>query len=442
MARNAKWYELDNAAKIVPSTAQGSDTRVFRLCCELKEEVDGEILQEALDRTIKEFPHFNCILKKGLFWYYLEASARKAKVTQENLPPCSAIYTDGKRNLLYRVFYYRNRINLEMFHVLADGTGGFIFLKSLVAHYLVKRYGLSEEIVPTERSSVSEKTGDAFRHFYEDRKTKSCLEEWPSGRAYRLKGERNDDFGVQLLEGTVSLKKFLEVAHQYKATIAIFTVALYVEAILPEMAVRERKLPIVTSVPVNLRNYFPSGTTRNFFGVINVPFQPLDYDGSLESIVDKIRQSFETMLTEEEIFRTMNAYAALEHNWAVKMVPLFLKDQGIAGMNFLMRRGITSTVSNVGKVEMPKEMEPYISKFSSFMAAESTQVCISSFGDALTFGIATAFKTHTVSMNFFRRMAELGIPVELATTDYDAYEGQGGDRRAVLRKMPDKDSGK
>ena len=442
MARNAKWYELDNAAKIVPSTTQGSDTRVFRICCELKEELDGDILQAALDRTIREFPHFNCILKKGLFWYYLEASARKARVTRENLPPCSAIYTEGKRNLLYRVFYYRNRINLEMFHVLADGTGAFIFMKSIVAHYLVMRYGLPEEIVPEERSSVSEKTGDAFRHFYENRKTKSCLEEWPSTRAYRLKGERNENFGLQLLEGTVSVKRFLEVAHQYKATIAIFTVSLYVEAILQEMTVRERRLPVVVTVPVNLRNYFPSDTTRNFFGVINVPFQPTDYDGSLESIVDKIRHTFETRLTEEEIFRTMNAYAALEHNWAVKMVPLFLKDLGISGMNFLMKRGVTSTVSNVGKVVMPKEMEPYISKFSSFMAAESTQVCISSFGDALTFGVATAFKTHGVSMNFFRRLADLEIPVELATTDYDAYEGQGGDRRAILRKMPNQNPGK
>ena len=43
-----KWYQLDNAAKIVPSTAGGSDSRVFRITCELVEEVDPEALQGAV----------------------------------------------------------------------------------------------------------------------------------------------------------------------------------------------------------------------------------------------------------------------------------------------------------------------------------------------------------------------------------------------------------
>ena len=95
MAR-AKWYELDNAAKIVPSTAKGADTRVFRITCELKEDVDGALLQQALDRTVPDFPHFASVLRKGLFWYYLDSSNIRAVVQPENKPPCSAIYFDGR----------------------------------------------------------------------------------------------------------------------------------------------------------------------------------------------------------------------------------------------------------------------------------------------------------------------------------------------------------
>ena len=68
------------------------------------------------------------------------------------------------------------------------------------------------------------------------------------------------------------------------------------------------------------------------------------------------------------MFKTMNSYAALEHNRAVKIVPLTLKDLGIRGISSLMQRGVTSTVSNVGKVTMPEIMVPYIEKFSSFMS--------------------------------------------------------------------------
>ena len=430
MAKSRKWYELDNAAKIVPSTTQGSDTRVFRICCELKEEVDPQILQHALDKTIREFPHFNCILKKGLFWYYLEASNKKTNVSEEHLPPCSAIYTAGKKNLLFRLDYYKSRINLEMFHVLTDGTGAFIFLKSIVTHYLVERYRLTADLIPEERSSVSEKSGDAFEHFYENRKNKNWLKEKMPKKAYHLKGEKNENLELQLLEGTVSVRKLLDLAHQYDATIAVISVSIYIEAIIREMSVREKKLPVVITVPVNLRNYFPSNTTRNFFGVINVAYESEKYDGTLESIVEEMKRKFRKQLSEEEIFRTMNAYAALEHNWAVKMVPLFLKDLGISGINFLRKRGVTSTVSNVGKVTMPEELVPYIEKFSSFMSAETTQMCISSFQDSLTFGVTTAFKSHGIIMNFFRRLVELGVPVELATTDYDV---RGGEEDAVLQ---------
>ena len=99
-----KWYELDNAAKIVPSTTKGADTRVFRISCELKEEVDGTLLQQALDMTVPDFPHFASILRKGLFWYYLDSSDIRAVVQPEN-KPCSAIYREGRRRLLYRVNY-------------------------------------------------------------------------------------------------------------------------------------------------------------------------------------------------------------------------------------------------------------------------------------------------------------------------------------------------
>lgn len=61
-----KWSQLDNTAKIVPSTTSGSDTRVFRITCELKEEVDPDILQSAVTAAAADFPHFSSVLKRGL----------------------------------------------------------------------------------------------------------------------------------------------------------------------------------------------------------------------------------------------------------------------------------------------------------------------------------------------------------------------------------------
>ena len=37
---------------------------------------------------------------------------------------------------MFRVTYYKCRINLEVFHVLTDGMGGINFLKELTYQYL------------------------------------------------------------------------------------------------------------------------------------------------------------------------------------------------------------------------------------------------------------------------------------------------------------------
>jgi len=441
-----KWYELDNAAKIVPSTTKGADTRVFRISCELKEKVDGTLLQQALDMTVPDFPHFASILRKGLFWYYLDSSDIRAVVQPENKPPCSAIYREGRRRLLYRVNYFRRRINLEMFHVLTDGTGAFSFLKAIVCNYLILAHGLEPD-ESTDDSSVGEKEEDAFSRFYsESTKGKPREQASQPRRAYHLQGERDEQLQTHLLEGTVSAEKYLRAAKRQGATAAAFTTALLMESILDGMRVREKKLPIVLSVPVNLRNYYPSVTARNFFGVINVAFYPEEYDGTLQSILTVVQASFKRQLEQEQVELSMHDYARLEHNLAIRPVPLAIKNLVIAAVNARVQRGITGTVSNVGKVTMPEPYAGYIDRFSCFMAAPEVQICVSSFGGKMCFGFASPFEGHPVMMRFFRKIVALGVDVEIASSDSwgksvsaDAPEAifgeKAGEDHAVLSEL-------
>ena len=112
-----KWSRLDNAAKIYPSASKNTNTQVFRFSCELYEDIDEKILQEALNDTITVFPAFQYVLKRGLFWYYLEDTKIKPIVREEHKTPCRRIYKKGVRSLLYEVTYYHSTINFEVFHV-------------------------------------------------------------------------------------------------------------------------------------------------------------------------------------------------------------------------------------------------------------------------------------------------------------------------------------
>ena len=422
MERRANWYKLDNAAKIVPSTAKGANTRVFRLTCELKEEVNPEILQQALDDTIEEFPFFNCVLHRGIFWYYLEDSNLMAKVEQEHTPACLPLYIPGKKNLLYRVNYFNKRINLEMFHVLADGTGAFMFFKNLVTRYLQIRHNLSEDIKPSDDFSVEEKNVDAFTDNYSKQKGLKQLGEMRSVKAYQVTGEVDDNLLPHLLEGTVSASKFLDLAHKYESTVGVLCVALYIKAVIQGMNRHQMRRHIVVSVPVNLRQFYKSGTARNFFGVINIDYDPKNYDGELKSIIKPVAKDFKEKLSSENIEKTMNSYSSLEHNLAIKMVPLPIKDFTIGRFDRAAKRGVTTSMSNLGQIKMPPEVADYIDRFSAFMTASAQQVCVCTFKDKMVFGEVSPFKTHKTMLNFFRCLSEEGIEIELGTNDYDMYE--------------------
>ena len=402
---------------MIPGAAHGSDTKVFRIACELKETVDPALLQSALLTAVQEFPHFHCTMKRGLFWYYLEDSRKKPVVTEDTLPALSPIYREGQRNHLYRVCYRGRRINLEIYHVLADGTGALAFFRYLLECYLHLAHDLGP-VAPSDHTSREARVRDAFDQYYTKGPGRKQLRSLTTRRAFRVRGVKDPDLRNHLLEGTVSASAFVEAAHRFDTTAGILMTALYIEAILQNVKKREKK-PVIISVPVNLRQFFHSETARNFFGIITVTFHPGDYDGDLAKIIDAVKEAFRIQLDEESLRGTMNSYAKLEHNIAVKVVPLVLKDLGIQFFYFLLQFGFTATVSNLGRMTLPDELVPYVDRFGAFMTSPNPHMCVCSFGDKMVFGGVSPYLTNPIQTAFYRRLTELGIRVELASNDYD-----------------------
>lgn len=113
---SSRWRKLDNAAQAFPAATGKKDTRVFRFYCQLKEDIQADLLQKALEQTMEHYPVFSMVLRKGLFWFYLEQRDLPAKVEEEKRPPCSEIYVPDHKTLLFQVSYYKTRINFEVFH--------------------------------------------------------------------------------------------------------------------------------------------------------------------------------------------------------------------------------------------------------------------------------------------------------------------------------------
>ena len=171
--KKSQWHKLDNAAKIFPANTDQRDTKVFRFSCELYETIDAAVLQKALEKTLKKFPYYCSILKKGLFWYYLEHTQRKPTVHIENRCPCAPLYFPNRKTLLFDISYFHKRINLEVHHVLSDGSGALLFLKTLVFYYVLEKHKESlsdQEIFLADTTSTSEKSIDSFSKYFKKEK--------------------------------------------------------------------------------------------------------------------------------------------------------------------------------------------------------------------------------------------------------------------------------
>lgn len=406
-----KWYKLDNAGKIFPPTSDKNDPKVFRFACELYEDVDKVILQNALDKTLEEFPVFLSSLKKGLFWYYLETSSIVPKVLEEENYICDKM----DKELLFRVTFYRKRINLEAYHALTDGTGAICFLKTLVANYLVEKHGIIKQ-VRIDTSSIYEKEVDSFEKYYSKVK-RTKLPKNP--KAYILKGRLYPEYRLKVIEGVVPTKEVIKLAKSYNTTVTVYLTSILIKSIGMTMTRKEKKKPVIVTIPVNLRKYFKSDTARNFFNTITVQYKFNNDNDKLDNIIKEIGAQFSAKLTKENLDKQMNSLAVLENIFILRLVPVFIKDLVLKYFYKKTRKEQTIALSNVGIVDLPDEIKDYVKLFDVFASTDCTQICMCSYLDNMTLSFTSHFISPEIQKNFFTELSNNNVDVVINTNEVE-----------------------
>lgn len=414
--RRRDWVRLDNAAKIFPSTASGRSNNVFRISCELMHDVDAVTLQHALDITIGRFPIFQVVLKRGFFWYYLERTDLMPQVQQEHRPPCSRIYNKDIRSLLFEVTYYKKRINLEVFHALADGTGAMQFLRTLLVIYLsMKHSGSASDDIPDidYDASYAQKSEDSFDRYYDPTKKYKSKKV----KSYLLKGPKVPEGRLNIIEGVMSAREALKLSKAAGVTLTEYFTALLILSVRNEIPIRFAHRPVVIAIPVNLRKYFESFSARNFFGLITVG-QSMDSGVTkVEDIAKQVKESFAAQLTPGNLIRRMSGLTSLERNLLLRAVPLVLKDITLKIGKDRSQSDETCTFSNVGIVDMPEFVRHYIDRFEVFNSTNKLQACLCTYGDKLTITFTSAFSSTEVQKNFFRGLTSAGVETLIVSND-------------------------
>ena len=413
--RDIRWEKLDNTAHLFPVIAGESMTSVYRISITLKEEIDPALLQQALDTVLPRFPGFDLRLRTGFFWNYFEENGKQApRVQEESHFPCRYIRPNRNNNYLFRVTYHRCRINLEVFHVLTDGMGGLNFIRELCYQYLrLKHPELQDKMGDAFNAHTSLNREDSFIKNFRRKAKKG----YQSKRAYLIEGEHLPAGDLGVMHGYVELSALKALCKSRGLTINEYLVSCFIWSIYTECLCSAPSLkPIRVAVPVNLRPYFNSITSKNFFVFTSVEFHPQREDHSFEEIQQAVKESMKAQLDREHLEKLMSYNVANEKSLLARLTPLPLKRIVMRQVYKVSALANTSTLTNIGAIPISEEYKPYISAFHAFLPTSKGQpirstVC--SYEDRLTFSFSYDIRDTSVQRGFFRRISRDGLHVQL-----------------------------
>ncbi len=419
MSKNYKnWEKLDNTAKVFPVIATDALTNTYRISVVLNEEIQPDLLQKAVDLVLPKMPGFNLRLRTGFFWYYLEENGKPApKVVEEETYPCRRIYQNKNNSYLFRVSYYKRRINLEVFHVLTDGMGGIGFLREITYQYLRL---VHPEITQKLGDGLSEETSLDREDSYVSNYKKASKSVYATKKAFLIKGDKLPYGGFGVVHGFMPVSQLKKVSKEkYGISINEYLISAFVYATYLTYGrhISEKK-PIRVAVPVNMRPYFDSITTKNFFVMVSAEFAPDKDEYSFEEITQIIHKSLKSQITKEHLEAIFSYNVSNEQLFVARSVPLFLKNIGIKAVYNKSALANTTTITNIGNIKVKEEYEPYVKMFHSFLSfskGQELKCTITSYKDTLAYTFTSAFEDTSIQRRCFRQIAKDGVDVNIET---------------------------
>lgn len=409
--------ELDNAAKIFPSTLGPKQHHMYRLSAKLRDSVDPEILQRALDITIHRFPSIAACLRRGVFWYWLESVEAAPSVDAESPYKMRGSKTEFKK-CCFRILYGGQGISAEFFHGICDGGGAMVFFKTLLAEYLEEKYPVRipcvKGVLNRQESPRMEEIEDCYPKY-----AGSVGASRSFARSYRIPGTVEEDGKLHILHISMDVDNVRTHAKAYGLSLTEFLAAALAVSLmdLQRSTPVKREKPIFIAIPVNLRKLFGCSTLRNFSLSVTVGLNPCQGEWSLAEAGKRIHHQMAMLITKKEMEANIAANVQIEGVTTFRWLPLFLK-------NFLMKGayslfGVNScclSLSNMGVVELPEEMVPYVEEVGCCMDANprSTNSCaVLSYNGKLHIQFARSIKEQELEWRFVKTLTDLGLAVAL-----------------------------
>lgn len=412
-----EWLKLDNAAKIFPGQNSRAWSNVFRVGVQLKEEIDPDILQKALDRTLKRIPGFAVRIRNGFFWHYFEKNPEVCPIMPDIKNLCYRINFKENKGYLFRLYYHGNRISVDIYHALSDGYGGSVFLSTLVGEYLrLKGYSISHNkvVLDVNEPPRKEEIEDAYDRYACSKVKYNRNDKW----VYHSIGTKLPPHMCNYVIGIMSFRQVHEISKKYGVTVTELFAAMLLDVhYRKQLRESKKQREVSVQIPVNLRKAFPSETLRNFVLCLRVKIDPNMGEYTFEEILRSVSLQLRLVNDPKFLNSMMTQNMKIERNGVMKYLPIGLKDLAV-GIGFMITAEQTTStlISNLGPVVLPDDMMEHVERFFFFTGpgkVNGARTAVVSLGDSLAFTFSNCYEESDIEREFFTRLVKMGVHVKI-----------------------------
>ena len=287
--------------------------------------------------------------------------------------------------------------------------GAVNFLKELTYKYL-NIVHFSQEFSHEFSSETSLNREDGFMRNYRIKQPKPYKTE----RAFIIKGDKLPKNHLAVIHGYFNRTQLKTLCKEYDCSINELLVSTFAYSVYKEYNQKSEAIRI--AVPVNLRSYFESVTTKNFFVMVSSELNPGNY--TFDEVIEITKNSLRNQINKEYLEKLFSYNVSNQMNIIARAFPLPLKNIAIKKVFVSAARATTSTMTNIGNIKVEKKYEELIESFNAILPmsmGQDIKATTCSYGDTLIFTFSSRLQDNHVQRRFFATFAEQGLDVEIKT---------------------------
>ena len=383
----------------------------LRVTIQLADAVDPALLRDALEKTQRRYPYLSVCLKKDESAYYYEENPLPVVLLHED--GRIALNTERTNHHVWAVCCFEDRIHLDFYHGITDGTGVYRVLATLLYYYCAARYGVTDHrgICTLDDPIRPEEIADPQDFLVPS--DSAQLPGPPPSNAFTLETDGGlTPFRPSLWDVEVPEDAFMRFTVAHDATPGTMISLLLARAIDTLYPTREKE--IVSAYVINARHMLDAELTHhNCLSIGLLPYSDRIRTLPLTRQCTVSRGKIFLQTDADRIRETMSAVAGHIRTTA-KNAPTLTEKKQLFGQMFNAGEGVISfLVSYTGKWRHPALGEHIRAFWSHPPNTFSLMVEIGAVNGRIFLTIQQRFREDTVRNAFLRQLEEHQIPYTL-----------------------------